>query len=382
MEVDDVYLLGAGASFVHGSPLTDQLLWYALAVSPNRRDPRLTLVRDFLAQVFDFRPPRTAAAPVWSEMPRLVDLLSMIDMALDRRESLAQRFDVVRLRQVRTAVEFAIFDALEVSLRQRVRGQPWRRSRATHRLAGLLDPRRAAVISLNYDVIADIALAMRGRRDFPFDRADLEMLSAGDHAAIDYGVEFSNVATVATQRLRFRLLKLHGSFNWLRSRLTGNLYFGGMQKAVGILFRTPAQQAAASLDTYFRVKSGHGPIPEPIDELEPVLITPTHLKDLRNPHLAAIWRRAEECLRAARRITFIGYSLPGEDLHVKYLLKRAIATRPRGLRPPAIVVVDKGRAATSAVRANYERFFGRSQVRYHGEGFEAWLERHAAGGLQ
>lgn len=47
-------MLGAGASYVHGAPLADQLLPYARAISPSRNDARLTLVRRFLHDVFHF----------------------------------------------------------------------------------------------------------------------------------------------------------------------------------------------------------------------------------------------------------------------------------------------------------------------------------------
>lgn len=372
MAVDDIYVLGAGASYVHGAPLTDQLLPYALARSPNRRDSRLELVREFLRDVFHFPVPRTMRAAAWKQVPNLVDVLSVVDVALDRKESLARGFDSERLRRVRNALEFAIFDALEDSLRER--SKPHRRSHATHVLSEHLDPQQAAVISFNYDVIADIALAMRGRR-FNFRRADLEVLGEGNHHAIDYGVAFANVEPPPAGVQRFQLLKLHGFFNWLRSRLTGNLYFGGMRKAAGILFHTRAQRAAADLGTLFRQKTRSGPIREIFDDLEPVLITPTHLKDLRNPHLARVWRQAEECLRSARRITFIGYSLPGDDLHVKYLFKRALETRPADANPPTIVVVNKDNPRNSEIRRNYERFFGKRSVHFHGEGFDAWVRR-------
>jgi hypothetical protein len=374
IQTGDVYVLGAGASYVHGAPLTDGLLPYAFTTSHNSQDPRLNLLRDFLSDVFHFTVPRTARHSNWRGVPSLVDVLSVVDLALDRKESLARDFDFERLRRVRSALEFAIFDALEDSLSWRTPRQRVRRSRATQKLVENLSPEQATVISFNYDVIIDIALAMRGRA-FDFKRADVEMLSAGDHRAIDYGVEFANVEPSPVGQKRFQLLKLHGSFNWLRSRVTGNLYFGGMQKAVGILFRTPSQRQAANLRSLFRQKAHLGNVPEMIDDLEPVMITPTHLKDLRNSHLARIWRRAEECLRDAQRITFIGYSLPGDDLHVKYLFKRAMETRLPGLAPPTIVVVDKGDERTSQVRANYERFFGTQCVRYHGEGFDAWVDK-------
>ena len=61
--------------------------------------------------------PRTARHPNWQGIPSLVDVLSVLDVALDRKESLARGFGFEHLRRVRTALEFAIFNALEDSLR-------------------------------------------------------------------------------------------------------------------------------------------------------------------------------------------------------------------------------------------------------------------------
>ena len=112
-----------------------------------------------------------------------------------------------------------------------------------------------------------------------------------------------------------------------------------------------------------------------IASLEPVLITPTHIKDLRKFHLSVLWRRAEEVLRRAKQITFIGYSLPGDDLHIKYLFKHALETRNRAAAPK-IVVVDYHNAAReplgSQVEANYRRFFG--DIEFHPNGFEQYLD--------
>jgi hypothetical protein len=76
-------------------PLTDKLLQHALSVSPNR--PELSQVRDFLRDVFHFPPPRTQNAAAWQQVPNLVDVLSIVDVALDRKESLARGFDVERV---------------------------------------------------------------------------------------------------------------------------------------------------------------------------------------------------------------------------------------------------------------------------------------------
>lgn len=353
----DVYVLGAGASYVHGAPLLDELLPRAFGIRAQRRARQLVVVARFLEDVF-LCGPRVRGAT--ARFPSLVDALSVVDMALDRKENLADRYDEARLREVRASLEYAIFHVLEYTLSG---GGRARRSQATRDLVRRLDPASSVILSFNYDVIVDIALSMRHQRAFRFDRGDVEMLSAGDLAEIDYGVHFANVDPRSLSPHAFRLFKLHGSFNWLLSRRTGDLYFGGMQKAVGPVLRRDrdAGQAGNLWRAY-----------ESIGNLQPVMVTPTHLKDLRNVHLAGVWRRAEEAVRAARRITFIGYSLPGDDLHVKYLFKRAIQTR-RGAAGPRIVVVDlaKGRKPT-AVEERYRRFFG-PDVAYYRKGFARYV---------
>jgi len=353
----DVYFLGAGASYVHGAPLTNEILPYALNKIPTKSDPRLEIVRTFLRDVFSFDPKPKQKA---EEYPSLVDILSVVDMALDRRENLARDYDSERLREVRRALDYAIFKALEHSLGP-VTAKKRRRSEATSILVNKLQPATSVIISLNYDVIIDIALARKAsnvvRR---FDAADAERLSDVARLGVDYGLNFANIDSQAIGNQPFRLLKLHGSFNWLWSRVTGSVYFGGFTKSIGRVL---------DLNTYY--DAGPAQFDEPITDLEPILITPTHLKDMRNIHLGMLWRKAEQVLREARQVTFIGYSLPADDLHIKFLLKRAFGTRKQNA--PSIVVVDfaKGSKPTQ-VQANYERFFG-SDVQYYRRGFDKYV---------
>jgi hypothetical protein len=58
------------------------------------------------------------------------------------------------------------------------------------------------------------------------------------------------------------------------------------------------------------------------------MITPTRIKDYRNPHISNIWYGAERLLRRADRAIIIGYSLPEDDVDVIYLLKRGLKNTP------------------------------------------------------
>jgi len=359
MEPLDIYVLGAGASFVHGAPLTNQILHYALKETGIRNDQRLEVVKAFLKDVFHFDADVQQVKS--KDYPGLVDVLSVVDMALDRKESLAPGYGVEKLRKVREGLEYAIFRALEHSLSHKNKKRP--RSKATKQLVEKLSAESSVIISLNYDVIIDIALSSRFKDNFTFEGAAAYLLQDTDHLGIDYGVEFANFEQQGAQNL-FRLYKLHGSFNWLWSSVTGNIYFGGLSKAIAKLYDDQSERAL-NLEAYY--------LSEQKADLQPILITPTHLKDLRNVHIGILWRKAEEALRQARRITFIGYSLPGDDLHIKYLFKRAIVTR-HGWKKPEIIVVDYARGNNiTPVQENYVRFFGKDVV-YYRKGFEKYVE--------
>src|SRR5436305_1913080 len=90
----DVYVLGAGASRGCGAPLANELLPYALNERTLRgvlHDRWLQPVRQFLRDVFGFDPDAPGAhgdRPRPEEYPGLVDVLSMVDLAIDRKESL------------------------------------------------------------------------------------------------------------------------------------------------------------------------------------------------------------------------------------------------------------------------------------------------------
>jgi hypothetical protein len=83
-----------------------------------------------------------------------------------------------------------------------------------------------------------------------------------------------------------------------------------------------------SLEQSYRTDSSGCPTCQ--SKLQPLLIAPTHLRDYRNPHLAQVWYEAEQVLREASRVVFIGYSLPEDDVEVIYLLRRSMAHLPTG----------------------------------------------------
>src|SRR5690242_13561938 len=159
-QIGPVLILGAGATKACNGPLTNEVLLEAeQAVTAIEREGYLSLIDEFLQDVFRL-PPRPVR--VRASYPSLPLLMSVIDMAIDRGQPLGGKYGVTELREVRAAIDYAIFAVLEYKLR---RGIPDFHKRAIDFLFPL--PAESRIISLNYDIIADNTLVDRSEAAFP-----------------------------------------------------------------------------------------------------------------------------------------------------------------------------------------------------------------------
>lgn len=356
LPISPVLVLGAGATRACDGPLTNDILGLADPLDPNiEREGYLALVESFLQNVFHL-PPRASRNKF--SYPGLPLLMSLIDTAIDRGQPLGAAYDVETLRRVRGAIEYAIFAVLEYKLRS---ANFQLHLQAIDRLfPAAIEPR---LISLNYDIIADNTLATRSQITFP-----------------DYGCDIQT--EMYRNREKFgKLLKLHGSLNWLYCpnchRLDVAVSRSGQSfsKALQELY---ASEGGETNDLDHRYTCHGSPCKNCSTFVRPVMITPTQKKDYRNPHIAQIWYRAEEMLRTANSAVFVGYSMPADDVEVVYLLKRGLEKIPAKL----ITVVEfdeKNRGVGEHdVGQRYESVFGPG-IQWHTCGFKGWLDECAKG---
>jgi len=352
MAPSTIVLFGAGATKACGGPLTNEILPGAFEPAVRReieREYYIDLLDRFLIE--NFHLPQRQAERTESDYPALPLLLSLVDTAIDRNQPMGVGWTVDLLRQVRRALQYMVFALLEYKLRQ-----------LTHNyyadLLDALDPTHNAtptVISLNYDIIVDNAM-VKHSRFLP-----------------DYGCDITTERYKA-QPHRGSLLKIHGSLNWSYCPSCDRLDLGVSESG----------RTYKMLDELYQVNpleprySCHGfPCPHCSTFVEPVLITPTQLKDYRNPHVRTVWTLAEQALRGAERAIIVGYSLPDDDLDVIYLLKRGLGQLAnRASRN--ITVVE--RTSDDAMRAigkhpvgrRYRSMFG-SDIDWRTDGFEGLI---------
>jgi hypothetical protein len=150
--------------------------------------------------------------------------------------------------------------------------------------------RRNTFITFNYDLVAEDAL----------DAVQVPYWYGlkSEHVGFDESARCSR--TVAD----VRLLKLHGSINWVRHDPNPVC-----QRAV--------QGFGPQIPTVVRVFGGYQQVRE--QQLVPLLVPPTWKQSIGSD-LSGVWDEAVASLRTATRLFIVGYSFPSTDQHFKYLL--------------------------------------------------------------
>jgi hypothetical protein len=354
MTEQTVVVLGAGATKACGGPLTNDILPEAFRERANFPFPNaLTELDQFLIDQFRLKPEVKDRRD--KSYPSLPLLLSLLDTAIPRKHALGPAWDTDRLRRVRLATEYAVF-----ALIQRRMGavKPYYQTLITRLTQATGQP--PVLVSLNYDIIADNALIQASQQHHP------------DVALPDYGCDVATPAYVNGPKWG-TLLKLHGSMNWLYCPTCHRLEVGISRSSQLMSIMSRAINLASLDDAY---TSGYECRDHACQtKMQPILITPTHLKDYRNPHIAGIWYHAERVLRSATRAIFVGYSLPWDDVDVIYLLKRGL----RSLSPQRITVVEYSKPPGQPLDQHdagqrYMAVFG-EDIDWQPWGFETWLTR-------
>jgi hypothetical protein len=350
---DTVLFLGAGATKSAQGLLTDEILpalWGA-RVGLQQQNPtgNVDTLVTFLQEQF-----HVTAATSKQGYPSLPLLLSLLDSAMDRREVFHGKWDLDAISRLREAIEFGIFDVLEDALKKAPTNNHYML------LSNVFPPSdgEPCLISTNYDLIADSSLMNLSKGRKP---------SGG---LPNYHCGISNISQFKPEDRFGTLLKLHGSLNWLFCKTCLRLELGETES---VPYSTILQKVVGpDLKSSFLADGAACTICR--SRLRPLLVAPSHLKNYRNPHLAQVWYEAQRVLRQARRVIFVGYSMPDDDVEVVYLLKRGLAHISD---PKQITVVEycQENPAIAAhdhpVGRRYRTLFG--DVDWHAAGLDQWL---------
>jgi hypothetical protein len=341
-----VVFMGAGASKPLGYPLTGAILPAILkkltkkAALFGRSEADVRAAED-LRRSLQLLLPGLDGFDDDSNLPLVTDILSLIDHSLTSGRTLIQGQTNAGLVDMRRLLERAILHVIET-------GEPYtdrERQVLTAFTKWLSMDKVDGIISTNYDLAVERELFK------PYDTHQ------GVSRDFDFGVRWRDpdhdrlYEPPADPRVRF--YKLHGSLNWLRCECCEHLYINTYGEIADLVYDevTPSNSCHC----------GHGP-------LSTVLVTPSFIRDIRDPNLLGVWTHALELLRKADEWVIVGYSMPPEDIAIRSLLIRAATARDGG-HPPRITVVQYGK--NPKIRAAYELFF--KNCDYREEGLEKYL---------
>lgn len=348
MAVEDMIVLGAGASASEGAPVQKGLFAeFFRTDSGYPRNPasieRLCL---FFKEFFGIDIKGSAEGIIF---PSFEEVLGILEIAIDRGESFKGYSAMIRSPDVQTIREDLIFLIALVLNRTLMEPKGYHRALVKR----LVDEGRilsTAFISLNYDILIDNALT--------------ELHPDYD---LDYRVDFTNYEREFNWRQPRRehtieLYKLHGSLNWLYCPTCISLTLTPREREVARLVEEPVSCLDCGMPTV------------------PIITPPTYLKGIQNYFLHQIMRKAEASLRHVRRIIFCGYSFPDADLLVRYMFKRIeMNYDPK----PEIYVINEYEGKKNEYRSieelRYRRFFrDKDRVYYLNRTFKDFC-RHGLG---
>jgi hypothetical protein len=328
-----IFFFGAGASAAEGAPIASRLLIEAFKQFPN--DGKIKLVKDFLQEFY------SNDCLDESTIPTFEEILSPIDICLQKQEQFSSKWNYDTLSELRENLIYCICSILHEKLSEK---NKYHLKLIDNLFQNVNDSDRYAFISLNYDILLDNALVRLGDG------------SRNPKVDIDYAISFRNEGTDwrSPSENKVYLLKLHGSLNWLFCPTCNSIRITPKEKGVMRIFT-------------------HSEICEKDSSRQRALIIPpTYQKIYDNPYLVSIWLKTEQLLHEANHVIFVGYLMPESDVHIKFLLKKALF-RAEGTKPKITVIDKKGKNIKSPEYSGYKRLFG--QIDYQPIGFEDFVSR-------
>jgi hypothetical protein len=289
MARDCIYIVGAGFSAGLGYPLTADLLqrlWPLLTDDDFRA--RLKKVIEF--HHHGFNPEHFSSFP---NVEQLLSQMEVNDQFFDMSRYYIGDFTREKLRDIQQQFLLSVADwfyNLTQTDRMKRSQDTWLKKFKERVVA-----ERAAVISFNWDLVLD------------------DLLFGENLDAASYGLGSVDADAPV-------LLKPHGSLNWFEGE-TGRYIKEHMRFAV---------HAHGSHTIYAFRDLTRGPATQHDRVYQPLIIPPVFLKKFDNPIFTKLWQRATAEISTAKKVVFLGYSMPDADLHTQFIVRCGFYNQVRG----------------------------------------------------
>jgi hypothetical protein len=233
-----------------------------------------------------------------------------------------------------------------------------------NRISNGIDSDPVSIISTNWDIALDKAiyrLLENIRRDEQKNGVVDYCCYVSSYERNDESIKPGLLMLGKANGFNVKLLKIHGSLNWLQCNLCGRLYVSFSEK-IGLL---------ESSDIYCRHCKEN--FKEEV-QLQRNTIMPTFVKDFSNHQYKLIWQNAGIELSESSHIVFIGYSLPQADYEIRQLLSRMVRKDAK----ITVVTLKKGinDVEYDNLQSRYRIFFGNREIEFFDGGAKEYIMRH------
>jgi len=326
-----VYILGAGFSADAGAPKQSEILdriW-------ELREDACNIINEGEWKYFENarNKIKKVIADVFTndaEKPYLEDLFTILDKSLIENNTF-KNYDSKALFTLRQKLVLIIAYLFEYKLRYEYNDKKLRyiKDFVAYCLTDNKQRKIPSIITTNWDILVDseINLLTRDSKNYSLDYCcEINLL------------EDAYPKSNLSKPTPIKLMKLHGSMNWLICSNCSRLYYVIGRKLVLEEF------FEKHYCTFCRVTNEASGI------LRSLVVMPTFLKDINNVHLKMIWYNASLELNKADEVVIIGYSAPLADFEIRYLLLKSIRPNTK------VVIVNKETEGETI--SMYKKLFG------------------------
>lgn len=361
-----VYILGAGFSIDAGAPSQQDLIkeifnFYETNKETNKE--KFSIFKDFLDQQLNISEDKM-------KYVQLEDIFTPLDRCISENAQY-RGIPVKELSNIREAIFDIIGKTIRLSLKESKEKQDSKENYIdlfAKKIISLSKKREAnnyknsdpvSVISTNWDTLVDNAIYKHIQKD---------------NAVVDYCCQISSLKAddetvkpgleiLGKGGFNVKLLKLHGSLNWLQCPRCMRLYVSFQEE------ESKKPPSCRHCDKNFpEAKEKH--------ILYSNLIMPTFIKDLTNPQYKIVWQNAGIEISEADELVFIGYSLPSADFEMRQLLSRM--TRKNAKITVVSYCKDEDEAKKQSQETHWQTFFGNREVKLNFDGASKYIQKKMA----
>lgn len=358
-----VYILGAGFSVDAGAPTQAKLMqetFRLFSKNPKKYDAsKFSVFRNFLLDQLHIQEDKFCDV-------ELEDIFTPLDRCLSE-SSQFRGIGLDKIMKVRESVFYVVGRTIQLLLNETTKSKDYidrfakylteKSSIRQKQQYRIKDP--VSVISTNWDILLDNSI-YKAIHDLNHD------------AVVDYCCYISSrdeqdesikpgLEKLGQGGFNVKLIKLHGSLNWLQCPRCMRLYARFFRKMAIQNINDPG--SCRHCDLNFPEETGK-------HLLASNLIMPTFIKDLSNPQYKIIWQNAGIEISEANKLVFIGYSLPNADFEMRQLLSRM--TRKNA--EIEIIGYSKDSNEQGNIRNHWIKFFGNRKIDFQFDGAESYID--------